>query len=104
MKLTDQYGYEELVVAAKMSLPDEDKIMHALEMECQGVNVGFNVIPTLNDIVTQRLARRILGQPVEEFRNTALRLYAEQKINESQLWDIVEKVVGALGAAQLKAG
>ena len=98
MKLTEnQYGYAELMAAAKMSLPDEGEIMHALELECQGIRVvGFNVIPTLNDIIAQRQARRILGQPVEEFRNAALRLYEERKINESQLWDIVEKVVGAL--------
>ena len=92
-QINAMYGYKELLAAAEMSLPDEGEIMNALELECQGIRVGFNVIPTLNDIIAQRQARRILGQPVEEFRNAALRLYEERKINESQLWDIVEKVV-----------
>ena len=90
------YGYKELLAAAEMSLPSENKIIDALELDCQGIKGDFDIIPTLNDLVAQRQARRILGQPVAEFHNAALRLYEERKINESQLWDIVEKVTAAL--------
>ena len=90
------YGYEQLMAAAEMSLPDEIEIINALELECHGIKGGFDVIPTLNDLISQRQAHRILGKSVAKFENSALRLYEDGEINESQLWDIAEKVVRSL--------
>ena len=90
------YGYEELLQAAALQLPPEFEIISAMENDVAGIKSDFDIIPTLNDLIKQRQAQRILGQTVEPFRNAALNLYESGKINESQLWDIVEKVTAAL--------
>ena len=88
------YGYDELIFASKMNLPDEFEIISAMELMASGAaGSNFDPIPTLNDLIKQREAKRILKQSVEPFKNTALHCYEKKELNESQLWDIVEKVV-----------
>ena len=95
--MKSQYGYDELIAAANMDLPNEFEILDALEMLASGTGrPGFDPVPTLNDLVKSREAQRILKQDVPEFKNAALRRYEKHEINESQLWDIVEKVVSSI--------
>ena len=87
------YGYDELMAAAGLPLPTENEIVEALELALTGARGNFDPIPTLSDLIKQRAAKRILGESIEPFRNAALQRYENREINESQLWDIVEKVV-----------
>uniref|UniRef100_A0A6H2A5B2 Uncharacterized protein n=1 Tax=viral metagenome TaxID=1070528 RepID=A0A6H2A5B2_9ZZZZ len=94
--MKSQYGYEGLIAAEVLLLPNEDKIIEALELASTGFRGSFDPIPTLNDLIKQRQAKRILGKSVEPFRNAALQRYENNEINESQLWNIVEKVVSSI--------
>jgi hypothetical protein len=87
------YGYNEALAATKLNLPTEDEILIRMEAIANGdrSREGFDPIPTLNDVIKQRQAKRLLNQPVEPFKNLTLQRYEEGSINESQLWDIVEK-------------
>lgn len=93
------YGYDEAQKLAKMTLPTEDEVLQVLEMAAQGFHyrdLPFDPIVTLNNLIKQKEAKQLLEMPVEKFHNSALQNYAERKINEDQLWTIIEKVVKIL--------
>nr|MBC8360923.1 hypothetical protein [Candidatus Desulfatibia profunda] len=91
------YGYDELITTSKIILPNEFEIIEAMEMlTTRTAHPNFDPIPTLNDLCKSREAQRILGGAIKPFRNAALQRYENKEINESQLWDIVEKVVKSI--------